>query len=273
VKIKVGPFSRKVRRQYTGIVAVLSAVASFYFIAVKVSDKQRTAYLIWATTTLIGLYLAVWLRANFKRSTKLSINGSALVVKVGDIFKQRGLKAVAFNEYFDTVANDVLISKSSLNGKYLLKLSPQKLRSLDKRIASDSRLKDRVQAQNTARQTGKKTSYKLGSIFVDDEYLLVAFSRFNQHNQAELTLKEYVTCMVNFWDEVDQVYAGRSVSLPLMGAGITRFKDAEVQPQELLNILIWTFKISRVKFKHPANATMIIHSSMADKINLYDLDN
>lgn len=122
------------------------------------------------------------------------------------------------------------------------------------------------------RSMGKNIKYRLGSVYLHGEYMLTAFSHFDSQNRAYLSQKEYVSCMLNFWDEVDQLYAGRSVSVPLMGSGITRFRDADVQPQELLKILIWSYKISRVKFKHPANVTIIIHSSMADKINLYELD-
>lgn len=270
--IKVSFFSPKVRRQYASVVAVISAVSAFYLIAVEIPVDQRGRYLIAATVALIGVYLTVWLKANFKRHAKLNINSSSVIVRVGDIFQEEGLKAIAFNEYFDTIVDDSIISKSSLNGKYLLNLSSDGVASLDNNIANDVRLKERQVEINSTRRTGKKIKYKLGSVFLNEDYLLTAFSHFDSDNRAFLSLKEYVSCMLNFWDEVDQVYAGRSVTVPLMGSGITRFKDAEVQPQELLKVLIWTFKISRVKFKHPANATIIIHNSITEKINLYDLD-
>lgn len=76
---------------------------------------------------------------------------------------------------------------------------------------------------------------------------------------------------MTFWEEVDRVYAGKSVAVPLMGSGITRFKDAQVSEQELLEILIWSFKVSRVKFRYPAKVTIVIHKSMKDKINFYNL--
>ena len=273
MNLKVSLFSSKVRRQYAGIVAVISAVASFYFITVQVPTEQRTDYIVTATIALVSLYLGIWVLANLKRRAKLNINNSNVFIKFGDIFEQKGLKAISFNEYFDTVADDALISKSSLNGKYVLSLNKEQLKSLDERIANDPRLKERQIDPKGRRAVGKKVKYKLGSIFLDGDYLLTAFSHFDDNNRAVLSLKEYVSCMLNFWDEIDQVYAGRSVVIPLMGSGITRFKDAEVQPQELLRILVWTFKISRVKFKHPANATIVIHDSLADKINLYELDN
>ena len=273
MKLKVSFGSPRVWRQYAYTIALLSAIASFYFIVVEVPPAEHRKYIVAATTLLILVYVGIWLRANFKRTVKLSINNSSLIIKTGDVFQEDGLKAIAFNEYFDTEVDERIISKSSLNGQYITRLYPNNVHDLDSRIVADTHLKDVKADTNSQRRNGKKVKYNLGSVFLDGDYLLVAFSRFDESNRAELTLKEYVSCMLNFWDEVDKIYANRSVTVPLMGAGITRFKDADVQPQELLSILIWTFKISRVKFKHPANATIIIHDSISDKINFFELGN
>ena len=56
-----------------------------------------------------------------------------------------------------------------------------------------------------------------------------------------------------------------------MGSGITRFRDIQVSEQELLEILIWSFKVSRVKFRYPAKVTIVVHESIKDKINFYEL--
>lgn len=265
-------FSKKVIRKYTFVVAALSALASFYFIVVEIPDNQKPLYLVSATLTLILIYILIWAFANWARHARLDINGSVVHVKVGDIFEEVGLKTIGFNEYFDTVVDDIMISKSSLNGQYISKTYPGGTKNLDAGIIKDDHLNTSVVETNSARASGKKTKYELGSIYVDGEYLLTAFTHFDEDNRAYLSLKDYVSCMLNFWDEVDRVYAGRSVAVPLMGSGITRFRDAEVQPQELLQLLLWTFKISRVKFKHPANATIVIHKTLSDRINFVDLN-
>lgn len=271
MKVKVPFFSQRVARQYAAVVAILSAISSFFFISISIPDGQKPHYLMATVVSLIILYLVIWIRANLKTSARLNINNSSLVVKVGDIFKEDGLKGIAFNEYLDTQVDDVVIARATLNGTYLSRFTGTEIAALDAAIASDARLADRQVEAVSGRQHGKTLKYKLGSVFVNDEYLLVAFSHFDENNRANLTLKQYVSCMLNFWDEVDQVYAGRSVSIPLMGSGMTRFKDTDVPEQDLLKILIWTFKISRVKFKHPAKATIVIHKSMSDKINFNDL--
>jgi len=271
MKLRVSPFSARVRRQYATVVALASAIASFYLINVDIQSNQRRRYIIAASVGLFCVYLVIWILANIRRQARLNINGSSLIIKTGDLFSEQGLKVIAFNEYFDTNADDILISKTSLNGQYMLKMSSSQRRDLDSRIANDPLLAEHTIGVNTTRRRGKKVKYPLGSVFVDGDFLLVAFSHFDGNDKAVLSLKEYVACLLNFWEEVDRVYAGRSVAVPLMGAGITRFKDTEVQPQELLKILIWTFKISRIKFKYPANATIVIHTSNADKINFYDI--
>ena len=35
--------------------------------------------------------------------------------------------------------------------------------------------------------------------------------------------------------------------------------------------MIWTFRISEMRFKHPAKLTIVIHSEKMNKINLLDI--
>lgn len=63
----------------------------------------------------------------------------------------------------------------------------------------------------------------------------------------------------------------RIVSSGYNGSGITRFKDYNINEQELLELIIWSFKISRVKFTYPSRVSIILHESARDKVNLYRL--
>lgn len=270
MKIKVSLFSKILWKRYLVLVSGISVFASLFFVAVNVPDDSKLWVLGGIAAALILSYVALWLVANKATSKKLNINGSPLEIKIGDIFKEGELRIINFNEYFDTIADDVLISKASLNGKYL-EHHVTDITALDKAITDDDHLKEMKVGENITRKTGKKIHYKLGSIHVANDYLLVAFSKFDKDNKAYLFMRDYINCLMTFWEEVDRVYASKSVAMPLMGAGITRFKDADVSEQELLELLIWSFKVSRVKFRHPAKVTIIIHESMKDKINFYEL--
>ena len=273
MKIKVPLFSKKVITKWLEIIAIISTIPSLFFISVEMPQNLQILYAVITTLVLIILYVTIWICANLKRKTILTINNSNIIIKFGDLFDQDGLKVISFNEYFDTKVDNKIIAESSLNGIYLSNnFNRNQIKKLDQEIANDTHLKSRENGINNGRTNGKKVRYKLGSVFLNGDFLLVAFSRFNDENMAELTLKEYVQSMISFWDEVNRIYAGRSVSIPLMGCGITRYKDVDdIQPQDLLKIIVWTFRISRIKFKHPATASIIIHDSLFDQINLYEL--
>lgn len=270
MKIKVSIFSRTLWKRYLVLVSGISVLASFFFVAIEVADNYKLWVLAGIAMTLILGYIGLWVIANKTISKKLDINGSPLEIKIGDIFEEGELRVINFNEYFDTVADDKLIAKSSLNGKYLENYVTD-VAALDKAITDDSHLAEMKLDENNARKSGKKLPYKLGSIHVTDDYLLVAFSKFDKDDKAYLFMRDYINCLMTFWGEVDRVYASKSVAVPLMGAGITRFKDVTVSEQELLELLIWSFKVSRVKFRHPAKVTIVIHESIKDKINFYEL--
>lgn len=60
--------------------------------------------------------------------------------------------------------------------------------------------------------------------------------------------------------------------MPLLGSGITRFHGYEnITDQELLEIIIWTFKVSRIRFQYPAKAKIVLTDKCLDKISLYDV--
>jgi hypothetical protein len=119
----------------------------------------------------------------------------------------------------------------------------------------------------------KKIKYKLSSIVVYDEYLLTAFSKFDDENRAYLTMPEYIEFLINFWDRVNRIYAQKSVSVPVFGSGITRIKEHKnITDEDLLKIMLWTFKLSEYRFKYPAKLTIIVHKDKIDEVNLLDIE-
>jgi len=194
-------------------------------------------------------------------------------VKFGDIFSEHAdLKAIAFNEYFDTLVDDKVIAKSTLNGIFINKFFKDKIDELDDIIFTDTHLCEVIVAENVARSTGKKTKYKLGTICVVNDYLLTALTRFETDNRAFLEINDYINCLLNFWNEVDRVYAGKTVALPVLGSGITRFKGCDnISDQELLEHIIWTFKVSRIKFTYPSKVKIVVYKSKSEKTNLVKL--
>ena len=125
---------------------------------------------------------------------------------------------------------------------------------------------------NHERTVGKHVKYKSGTICVYKDFLITAFAKFDESNRANLTMPEYLEFLINFWDNVNRVYAQQSVSTTIFGSGITRIKGHKnISDEDLLKIMLWTFRISEMRFKHPAKLTIVIHKEKIDQINLLDI--
>lgn len=206
------------------------------------------------------------------REINLTIEESTVVIKTGDIFKQEGLKVIAFNEYFDTQVDERIIAQASLNGKFIREYCDCSVSELDAYIENYRFDSDEIKEINADRPEGKKQKFEIGTICVYHDYILTALSKFNRHNEAYLTMPEHLGFLINFWDKVNRVYAQKSVSVPIFGSGLTRIKGHKIiDEQDLLKIMLWTFRISEMRFKHPAKLTIMIHEGKIDKVNLLEL--
>ena len=106
---------------------------------------------------------------------------------------------------------------------------------------------------------------------VADSLALATASEVDE-NRAVLVMPEYLEFLINFWDSVNRVYSQKSISVPIFGSGITRIKEHKnISDEELLKIMLWTFRISEMRFKYPAKLSIIIHEDKIDSINLLDI--
>lgn len=271
MKIKVNFFDKNLLKNYFSVLSVISILMSFVLIAINIPNEYKPITGIVVFLFLLIIYFIMWIRANLTNHVTLNINNSTVRVKIGDIFEEEELKVISFNEYFDTCVDNKIISERTLNGIYI-KQQVDAVQELDHLIDTDKKLNEKITSINEDREDGKKKQYKLGTIFQHGNYLLTAFTKFDDNNRAYLYMNDYINFLINFWNEVDIVYGGRTVSIPLLGSGMTRFKEYNmVSEQELLELLIWSFKVSRIKFTYPSHVSIVIHESIKDKINFYKL--
>lgn len=248
--------------------SILSIVALFN---ANLITNNRKFIIIFCLIIIVIYYIYKLILMNILKEISLDIYGSTFEIREGNIFEIDSLKVISFNEYFDTLVDDKVIAKNSLNGKYILEKLNNQTDELDKEI--DEQLFDKSIEDNSNRKLGKKKKYNLGEIVEYNGYLLTALSKFTDDNRAILSLKDYLSFLMNFWDNLDKIYANRSVAITLFGSSsLTRFTDAyEISDQDLIEIIIWTFKISKIKFKYPTKITMVLSNDLISKINLYKI--
>ena len=72
-----------------------------------------------------------------------------------------------------------------------------------------------------------------------------------------MTRDEYLQCLELMWKEISKHYNGTSVALPILGSGITRFKDETLTHQQLLDMILASYKLSADKIKLPAELRIV----------------
>ncbi|CAM2148227.1 Thoeris protein ThsA Macro domain-containing protein [Paraburkholderia tropica] len=269
---KVSFFDKRIVKKFLGSTSVIGSALSVVvlFVDIPANWKLRGGWIFLALLAVI--YVALWVWSNNLNSIDIDVEGSNVTVKVGDIFQESGLKAIAFNEYFDTLVDNKIIGEKSLNGIFIQKHLGTPVSELDHYIDNYAFDLSEVVGSNEARKLGKKRRYQIGTVCLYKDYLLTAFSKFDENNRALLTMPEYLEFLINFWDKVNNVYAQKSVSTTVFGSGITRIKGHKnISDEDLLKIMLWTFRISEMRFKYPAKLTIVIHKDKIDQINLLDI--
>ncbi len=269
---KVSFFDKRVIGTFLKITSAISAALSLLVLFVDIPTGCKTTYGWIFIGLLVLIYLGIWFWSNNLNKIDINVEGSRVTIKVGDIFSEPGLKAIAFNEYFDTIVDNKIIAETSLNGVFIKKHLPDAVHVLDQHIESYPFDESEKLEINATRKFGKNMRYRIGTLCVYKDFLLCSFAKFDGNNKAVVTMPEYLEFLINFWDKVNNVYGQQSVSTPVFGTGITRIKGHKtISDEDLLKIMLWTFRISEMRFKYPAKLTIVIHKDKIDKINLLDI--
>lgn len=269
---KVNFYDRYLWIKFLKVFSFISLCVSTFLLFNTIPDNYKTNLGISFLVLMIVVFIWLWYKANMVKHININVDSTNIEIKEGNLFKQEGLITIGFNEYFDTIVDDKIIAKRSLNGMFILNHLEKTIQELDNLIQDEIEDDQKLRLKEH-KGDGKSQRYKLGTVFLlDDKYILTAFTKFNDRNEAKLSMPEYLEFLVNFWDRVNSIYAQRSISVPIFGSGITRIKERkDITDEELLKIMLWTFKISEMRFKHPAKLTIVIHSDKIKAINLHDI--
>lgn len=269
---KIWFFDKCVRDPFWKIATAVLAVLSVGIIAVPA--KHQVKVLIGFAIILVVCYIGVWIWANKKKSIVIKIRNTKIVIKEGDLFEQEGKKVIPVNEYFDTIVGSGIIDPRSLHAQYIrnyAKISPDKLYE---NIVSELRPAT-IRAVNQKRTPGGQIAYKLGTIYNDQNgFLLVAYSRFDEDNRAFLHSEDIAECYINMWNQIDIHRGSDSISLPVLGSsGIVRSISRDYPPQQLIELILWSFRISSINLTRNATLNIVVHSSLVKDVNFLKLKN
>lgn len=201
--------------------------------------------IILSVVTFGCVLAALWIKQNSRNSIVIKENDIKIQVEYGDIFEMKDCKKViAFDECFTTKIGEAPadIKPTSICGQFLSRFNKE-LDSINKAIAKSNLLKNKSAYKN------KKCS-ESGRIVVYKDFFLMAFAKLNKQGLGYMSREEYQQSLSVLWEELDKYYAQHDVAITILGAGITRFKDASLTKQQLIDIIIASYKLSTHHIKN-----------------------
>jgi len=196
-----------------------------------------------------------------RRSISIKGKNYSIQVKYGDIFKQKDCKTVIpFDECFTSTVGQATadINPNSICGQYLKANENINIQQL---IDASG-----VKPKGKSKYAGKDR-YESGRVLLNGTYLLLAFAKLDKVGKGVLTREEYVESLSVLWEEIDNHYGQQDVCIPILGSGTTRIGDNELTQQELLDIIINSYKLSVHKIRNPYKLRIICRRSDDFSIN------
>ena len=202
---------------------------------------------------------------------KITIKGHNYLISIeyGNILKAKKCKRVIpFDECFTTKVGErpEEINPTSICGQYLIAnptLNTEKL--INDASISPERGKSAFRG---------KTRYLSGTIVPNEEDLLLAFAKLDARGKGHFpTRNDYLDCLNMMWQEIEYHYSEKDVCIPILGAGTTVFEGnsgASYTQQELLDMIILSYKLSSHKIKSPHKLRIICKRNK--DFSIYDID-
>lgn len=230
--------------------AVLTVVPEEFFKCGIISCEWSESTILMINRLIV--FLIIYIIANtayhcYSRYRKsVTIDGDTYKIRIeyGDICNiSKGKKVIHFDECFTTTVSDKPedIKLNSVCGQYLTKYPIDDMQSL---------LADAGIRSTSKSQYKNKSSYTPGTIVPRGDFLLMAFAKLDGKGRGNLKYDEYLAALNKLWEQVDCYHGTDDVFVPILGSRITRF-DKDFTQQELLDIMISSYRLSTRKLKNP----------------------
>lgn len=206
--------------------------------------------LFFAVIALIAIGYAIYLWC--RKSVNIRGKNYNIKISYGDIFDiPESKKVIPFDECFTTEVGQApaQVKPSSVCGQYLSRYPIDDICAIIE--------KTQIKPCKGKSKYNNQDRYESGRLVPNGDYLLMAFAKLDKDGLGRMTRDEYLDCLTILWREIDKHYGQTDVCIPILGSGITRLGDNALTQQELLDMIIGSYKLSADKIKMPATLHIV----------------
>ena len=244
----------------------------------------KAKFIILAVAVILCIIVAlVWGLLSSKVVTILSADDVKIIVKYDDLMdiafpkkpQPERIVVIAVNCCFDTIVNDVIISKRSVHGQFINHYihSESDLHDLDDKI--DKNLSENTtsftELSNKEKKAGKLKRYPLGSIAKIEgsngvTFFLLALTQFDNNCNAHCSKQQYFDSLIKLFEYYDKNGQGKELYLYPMGTGMSR---TGISKEEALDSIILLTKINKKYLKN--KTTIVVDKRCKNEISITNL--
>jgi hypothetical protein len=203
-----------------------------------------------------------------KNRVKLKLGENLNVdVAFGDLFEKKGIIVIPVNDYFDTLVDEKVVSSNTIHGAFVKNFFEGKEKHLKRSISASLKNIPPVEI-NKSRKQGNQSRYPLGTVanipHNGKNYYLVALTRFNENQRAEVKKSEYQRILCDLFDFIEQKSQGNRVNVPLIGGG---HSGLNLTKQKLLEFMLLSIMLND-KLTLIQGLEVVLHHDVKSEINL-----
>lgn len=219
-----------------------------------------------------GSYFVVegfYLNGYIRRRITITSNSfdTKITVKFGDIFKHDGWKAISVNNFFDSIVDDDLVSRTSLHGQVINTFWSGNSEAWQREVNSDLSEAEFEYVQRTKGNTRKfPVGTTVSSSSQGQKFLFVVLGQTNvENNVASATTDDLIRSVRGMLSKARSVCAGQPLVIPLMGSGLSR---VGIKSTILIDIILAVLFEETKKAKITDSIVLVLPGEKMSEINL-----
>lgn len=254
-----------------GVLLTIAEGADEIFEYHKLFELYKEFFFPILIVAFIGSIIKNWDRLEFKVQVADSPDVT-VVLKVGDALNNKGAVIIPTNTTFDTEMKDDFISEGSLQGQYQLKYFKGRIKDLDKLI--NEGLEDKAFVTLKDGRKNKTKRYTIGTVCrvsgAKKRAYFLADSDINKNGiPNDVEAKDITEALFGLWESLNSVGNMETYSIPLLGTGKARVKDAS--RDDIIKQILVTFLAASKDHKLMEKLIICVHQSDYEKIHWDEL--